>query len=158
MTISPDIAQTTIELMKFYVDTKKVLYGFPLITVPSSETLNIGPSISQHLGSIEGNTQLDSLDFPTNNDDNRSVLSIYSGCSRLPSSLTPFNASVVDATIKKILFNRNRTISSTRLTQILRVRSHILSILILKFSNIFTPFLFSVQVLTVKMLRKFLNS
>ncbi|CAF1427877.1 unnamed protein product [Rotaria sordida] len=122
LTISPDIAQTTVELMKFYVDTKKLLYGFPLITIPPSEEINIGPSISQQIHTTEQNTELNNPVSNIVNMDNQSVLSNYSGFSNLSSSICPFNGSTVDASIKKILFYHNRVISSTRLAQILRKR------------------------------------
>ncbi|CAF1513200.1 unnamed protein product [Rotaria sordida] len=120
LTISPDIAQTTVELMKFYVDTKKLLYGFPLITIPPSEQINIGPSISQQIHTTEQDTELNNPVSNIVNMDNQSVLSNYSGFSNLSSSICPFNGSTVDASIKKILFYHNRVISSTRLAQILR--------------------------------------
>ncbi|CAF1413702.1 unnamed protein product [Adineta steineri] len=120
LTISPDIAETTLELMNFYVNTKKLLYGFPLITVPPLLEINVGPSISQQNNTTEENIQINNSPINVNNNDNASIFSNHSRFSDLSSSICPFNGSVVDASIKKILFYPYRIISSFRLAQILR--------------------------------------
>jgi hypothetical protein len=124
LTISADIAETTIELMKFYVDTKKLLYGFPLITIPPSEQINVGPSISQQIQTKDDSNEQNNL-YHTDSISNKSVVSYCSRLSTLSSSICPFNGSTVDATIEKILSYKYRTISSSRLAQILRVRNYI---------------------------------
>ncbi len=130
LTISPEVALTAVELMKFYVDTKKLLYGFPLITIPPSQLINVGPSVSQQINTteqvIEGNN---SYSFIVNNT-NRSVVSHYNTFSSVSSSIDPFDGSTFDATIKKILLYKKQTISSSRLAQILRVRYSFLFVMI----------------------------
>ncbi|CAF3852140.1 unnamed protein product [Rotaria sordida] len=49
ITISPEIAQTAVELMKFYIDTKILLYGFPLIIIIPLRENNIVPSVAQQI-------------------------------------------------------------------------------------------------------------
>ncbi|CAF4099861.1 unnamed protein product [Adineta steineri] len=120
LTISSDIAETTLELMNFYVNTKKLLYGFPLITVPPLVEINVGPSISQQNNTTEENIQINNSSINVNNNDIVSVFSNRTCFSDLSSSICPFNGSVVDASIKKILFYPYRIISSFRLAQILR--------------------------------------
>jgi hypothetical protein len=139
LTISPDIAQTAIELMKFYVDTKKLLYGFPLNTIPPSHEINVGPSVSQLIHPIEQNMRDNNLST-TGNTDNTSVVSAHSGFSTLSSSICPFDGSTVDATINKILLHKYRTISSARLAQILRVRDNLLRISKWPFSRLLCSF------------------
>jgi hypothetical protein len=125
ITISPEIAESAIELMKFYVDTKKLLYGFPLITVPPTDHTTVGPSVSQQIYPNEVDTELNDA-YHTENHSNRSVVSNYSEFSKFSSTFYPFAGSTFDAIIEKILLYKNRTISSTQLAQILRVRDHIL--------------------------------
>ncbi|CAF2877785.1 unnamed protein product [Rotaria sp. Silwood2] len=120
LTISPDIAETTVELMKFYVNTKKLLYGFPLITIPPSEQINIGPSISQHININEQDTETNNFASKIANNDNQSVLSTYTAFSTSSSSTCPFDGSTADAVITKILLYQGCTISSARVAQILR--------------------------------------
>jgi hypothetical protein len=125
ITISAEIAESTVELMKFYVDTKKLLYGFPLITVPPTDHINVGPSVSQQIDPIEVDTEVNNA-YHIENDSNRSVVTNYSEFSKFSSTFYPFAGSTFDAIIEKILLYKNRTISSTQLAQILRVRDHIL--------------------------------
>ncbi|CAF1291085.1 unnamed protein product [Rotaria sordida] len=120
--IQPEVALTTVELMKFYVDTKKLLYGFPLITIPPSQELNVGPSASHRINTSEQHVERDNC-HPYHsivNNTSRSVVSHYSGFSSLSSSIDPFNGSTTDATIKKILLYKKQTITGSRLCQILR--------------------------------------
>ncbi|CAF4128008.1 unnamed protein product [Rotaria sordida] len=120
--IQPEVALTTVELMKFYVDTKKLLYGFPLITIPPSQGVNVGPSASQRINTSEQHVERDNC-HPYHsivNNTSRSVVSHYSGFSSLSSSIDPFNGSTTDATIKKILLYKKQTITGSRLCQILR--------------------------------------
>ncbi|CAF1326236.1 unnamed protein product [Rotaria sordida] len=103
--IPPEVALTTVELMKFYDDTKKLLYGFPLITIPPSQEMNVGPSASQRINTSEQHVERDNC-HPYHcivNNTSRSVVSHYSGFSSLSSSIDSFNGSTTDATIKKIL-------------------------------------------------------
>ena len=124
LTISPEIALTTVELMKFYVDTKKLLYGFPLITIPPPQDMNVGPSVSQQMNTTDQNIERN-IYYPdkfTINNTNKSVVSHYSGFSSGSSSVDPFNGATTDATIRKILLYKKQSITSSRLAQILRVR------------------------------------
>ena len=123
LTVSADVAQTAIELMKFYVGTKKLLYGFPLVTIPPSEEKNIGPSVSQQILVTDRNIESnESLSLSTD-DINGSVVSSFTGFSCLSSAALndPFTGSIIDASIKKVLFYKYRKITSTRVAQILRV-------------------------------------
>ncbi|CAF1370045.1 unnamed protein product [Rotaria sordida] len=124
LTIQPEIALTTVELMKFFVDTKKLLYGFPLITIPPSQEVNVGPSVSQRINTSEQHIERNNchLYHSIVNNTSRSVVSHYNGFSSLSSSIDPFNGSTTDATIKKILLYKKQTITGSRLCQILRVR------------------------------------
>jgi len=139
LTITPEIAQTSVELMKFYVDTKKLMYGFPLITIPPAQEISIGPSVSQQNNMINQNIDQNNVYQTVQNNSNRSVVSHYSGFSSVASSHDPFYGNVIDATIKKILFYRKQEISSNRLAQILRVSNHLF---INNLTNIFLLFLF----------------
>lgn len=123
LTISAEVALTAVELMKFYVDTKKLLYGFPLITIPPVQEFNVGPSVSQQSNMVEQTDVLDrfGLDRSLLRNTSRSVVSHYSGFSAASSSVDAFNGSTVDATIKKILLYKQQTITASRLAQILRV-------------------------------------
>ncbi len=40
LTITLQIAQTSVKSMKFYVDRKKLTHGFPLITIPPAQEMN----------------------------------------------------------------------------------------------------------------------
>ncbi|CAF2047857.1 unnamed protein product [Rotaria magnacalcarata] len=120
LTISRDIAETAVQLMKFYVDTKKLLHGFPLITIPPPQTINVEPSVSQQNVSPNDNNNINDTASSINSNSNRSVVSSYSGYSSLSSSVCPFNGSTVDATIEKILLYKHQTISSNHLAQLLR--------------------------------------
>jgi len=125
LTIPGDIAESTVQLMKFYVDTKKLLYGFPLITIPPIDRFNVGPSVSQQICTNEEERQ--HHDLPdVQNHNNGSNASSYSEITRISSSFTAFNGSTFDAAIEKILLYKYRKISSSRLAQILRVRDHTL--------------------------------
>ncbi|CAF2594636.1 unnamed protein product [Rotaria sp. Silwood2] len=101
LTISPGIAQTAVELMKFYIDTKKLLYGFSLITIPPAQEMNIRSYISQQIPMVKQKAY--DTDFSTLS------LSIY-----------PFDDSTIVTSIKKILLYHDRKISVQRLAQILR--------------------------------------
>lgn len=135
LTISHEAALTTVELMKFFVDTKKLLYGFPLITIPPSEDItNVGPSVSQQINTTDGNPERN-LHYSNGSivdKSRRSVLSHYSGFSTLSSSSSssssfdPFDGKTIDTIIKKILLYKKQTITSSRLAQILRVRQVLL--------------------------------
>ncbi|CAF3443653.1 unnamed protein product, partial [Rotaria sp. Silwood2] len=129
LTISPDIAQTAVELMKFYVETKKLLHGFPLKNDSSIEERHIGPSASQEANIERSNEQIDGAlqnnnnknnNNNNNNNDNNSVLSNNSNFSSLVSSICPFDGTTMDATIEKILLYNHRIISSNRVAQMLR--------------------------------------
>ncbi|CAF4630988.1 unnamed protein product, partial [Rotaria sp. Silwood2] len=120
LTISPDIAQTAVELMKFYVETKKLLHGFPLKNHSSIEERHIGPSASQEANIERSNEQIDGALQNNNNNDNNSVLSNNSNFSSLVSSICPFDGRTMDATIEKILLYNHRIISSNRVAQMLR--------------------------------------
>ena len=125
LTISSDAALAAVELMKFYVDTKKLLYGFPLITIPQSQDMNVGPSISQQNNSADQRSD-SNVDFTSSlNVDvsRRSVVSQYKGFSGLVSSYStdPLDGSTIDAIIRKILQYKKQTITSSRPAQILRV-------------------------------------
>jgi hypothetical protein len=119
LTIPGEIAQTAVDLMKFYVDTKKLLYGFPLITIPPSQQINVGPSVSQLIQPIQQNNDLN-IDSDMEIDSNKTVITSYSKSSTISSSICPFTGSIVDETIKKILFYKDRTISSSRVAQTYR--------------------------------------
>ncbi|CAF2950321.1 unnamed protein product [Rotaria sp. Silwood2] len=128
LTISAEVALTAVELMKFYVDTKKLLYGFPLITIPPSQDItNIGPSASQQINIVEQNSQrnVSYLNSSAVDNSRRSVVSHYNGFSTLSSSssssMDPFDGRTTDTVIKKILLYKKQTITSSRLTQILRI-------------------------------------
>ncbi|CAF2980051.1 unnamed protein product [Rotaria sp. Silwood2] len=101
LTISPEIAQTAVELMKFYIDTKKLLYGFSLVPIPPAQEMNIGSYISQQIPMVKQKAY--DTDFSTLS------LSIY-----------PFHDSTIVTSIKKILLYHDRKISVQRLAQILR--------------------------------------
>ena len=107
LTISPEVSLTTIELMKFCVDTRKLLYSFPLITIPSSQDISkVGPSVSQQIYTIEQNSErnLSYSNQSAVDNSKQSVASHYSGFSMLSSSsFDPFDGRTVDAVIKKIL-------------------------------------------------------
>ena len=123
LTVSADTAKTAVELMRFYVGTKKLLYGFPLITIPPSQEKNIGPSVSEQILVTQRDTEPDeSLSLDTNNI-NGSVVSSLTGFSSLSATdlNNPMTGSVIDACIKKILMYKRRTITSTHVAQILRV-------------------------------------
>ncbi|CAF2073335.1 unnamed protein product [Rotaria magnacalcarata] len=126
LTISPEIARTAVELMTFYVETKKTLHGFPLKNDSCLTEIHIGPSASQTINIERSNEQLnDELsnnddNNNNNNNDNHSILSNNSKFSSLSSSICPFDGKTIDATIKKILFCHNRIISSNRVAQMLR--------------------------------------
>jgi len=125
LTVSTEVALTAVELMKFYMDTKKLLYGFPLITIPPTQEVNVGPSVSQQINVAEQTFVIQRpSDYRTTvRNTSRSVVSHYSGFSVASSSVDPFNGSTIDATIKKILLYKEQTITATRLAQILRVSS-----------------------------------
>ena len=104
-TITVDIAETAVELMKFYVDTKKLLYGFPLITVPPTDHINVGASVSQQAVVNETDNQpidLDSVDFHGD----RRVGAASSVVTSLELSFDPSNGLTTDKIIEKILFPR----------------------------------------------------
>ena len=102
LTISADTAQTAIELMKFYVETKKLLYGFPLTHHPTSEEVQIGPSASQETNTARTfEVQNSSLSNRNRNSDNTSVLSNNSKFSSSISSCCPLNGETMDAAIEK---------------------------------------------------------
>lgn len=122
LTISAEVAQTTVQLMKFYVDTKKLLYGFPLITIPPSDEIPIGPSISQEINTIQGNDHLIHLNDRHDINKNDNILNKSSRVSNISSSIDPFDGVTFDTCIKRILLFRKRTISSTQLAQMLRVK------------------------------------
>lgn len=125
MTITAETAETTVELMKFYVDTKKLLYGFPLITVPPSDRINVGPSVSQQVVTNEGDNQgrnkscVDSLT-------NESVVSDSSLFSGFTSTFDRINRPILDAIIEKILLYKHRIVSSSRIAQAFRVSDQII--------------------------------
>jgi len=129
LTISSEVALTAVELMKFYVDTKKLLYGFPLIIIPPSQDItNVGPSASQQINTIQRNSEGNVFYSNSSGVDKsrESVVSHYSGFSTLSSSSSsstdPFDGRTTDAVIKKILLYKKETITTSRLAQILRVR------------------------------------
>lgn len=108
--------------MNFFVGTKKLLYGFPLITIPPSQEINVNSSISQQICTTDQDINTNNNHSNTFDNDQKSVISHYNDFSSLSSSDCPFNSSTIDATIQKILLYRYRTITNTRLAQILRVR------------------------------------
>lgn len=116
-TISAETAHTAVDLMKFFVDTKKLLYGFPLVTVPPASETIVGPSVSQHVD-IDQQNECQNV----NVNDYTSVVSNHSAYSNLALSSCSLKGSIVDLVIDKILMHRSRSISATRITQILRVK------------------------------------
>ncbi|CAF1001672.1 unnamed protein product [Adineta ricciae] len=125
LTISADAALTAVELMKFYVDTKKLLYSFPLITIPPSQDINVGPSVSQQNNSNNRHSDLN-VDYTGSfnpETSKQSVVSQYTGFSSMQSSSSKdqLDGSTIDAIIMKILQHKKQTITSTRLAQILRI-------------------------------------
>ncbi|CAF4089393.1 unnamed protein product, partial [Rotaria magnacalcarata] len=109
--ITPDIAQTAVELMKFYVDTKKFLCGFPLVNHASLEETRIRPSASQEIN-IERPIEIKDnlLSIRNSITDTTTVLSNNSKLSSTISLNCPFDGATMDATIKKILFYPKRII------------------------------------------------
>ncbi|CAF3556086.1 unnamed protein product, partial [Rotaria socialis] len=109
--ITPDIAQTAVELMKFYVDTKKFLCGFPLVNHASLEETRIRPSASQEIN-IERPIEIKDnlLSIRNSITDTTTVLSNNSKLSSTISLNCPFDGATMDATIEKILFYPKRII------------------------------------------------
>lgn len=121
LTISADIAEIAVQLFKFFVDTKKLLYGFPLNNIPSaSQETNIKQSIT-NVNSLLSQNNNNNININNSQNDNSSVLSRNTSFSSV-SSICPFDGDTVDEAIRKILFYPERTITSTKVAQILRVR------------------------------------
>ena len=120
ITISPEIAETSVELMKFYVDTKKLLYGFPLVTVPPSDRINLGPSVSQHV--VTNGSDMQSSDASNvHSVSNQSVVSQGSVLSQSTSTSSVIDRITFDTIIEKILLYQGRIVSTTRVAQLFRV-------------------------------------
>ena len=128
LAISSEVALIAVELMKFYLDTKKLLYSFPLITIPPSQGItNVGPPVWQQINTTEQNSErnLSYCNQSAIDNSRRSIVSYYSEFSMLSSSsslVDPFDGRTVDSVIRKILLYKKQTITSSQLAQILRVR------------------------------------
>ncbi len=121
-TITAEIAETTVELMKFYVDTKKLLYGFPLIIVPPTDHMTVGASASQEVinnGNDSQGGKSSQIDFHSN----QSVVSSCSFFSQLSSTSHISNHSTLNVIMEKILLFKNQSVSSSRIAKIIRVSS-----------------------------------
>lgn len=127
ITISAHMAETAVELMKFYVDTKKLLYGFPLVTVPPSDRINVGPSVSQQMMKNQDDIQRRDT-FNVDSLSNQSVVSGSSLFSRLSSTSDGIDHSILHAITEKILFYKHRIVSSSRVAQLVRVSDQIIPI------------------------------
>ena len=131
LAISSEVALIAVELMKFYLDKKKLLYSFPLITIPPSLGItNVGPPVWQQINTTEQNSErrLSYCNQSAIDNSRRSIVSYYSEFSMLSSSsssVDPFDGRTVDLVIRKILLYKKQTITSSQLAQILLVR-HVL--------------------------------
>lgn len=119
ITITPGIAETSVELMKFYVDTKKLLYGFPLVTVPPSDRIKVGPSVSQQVVTNRIDIESDGSNVHCIN--NQSIISESSVFSQSTSTSAVIDRITSDAIIEKILLYQDRIVSASRVAQIFRV-------------------------------------
>ena len=113
ITITPEITETTVGLMKFYVDTKKLLYGFPLVIVPPADRINPGPSVSQQVVTNEPDNESGDASN-VHSLSNQSVVSEAGAFSQFTSGSAVIDCATFDTIIEKTLLYQGRIVSSSR--------------------------------------------